>query len=442
MSLNRKEEIFSDNIDGLYSERKNESILDEELISMLDTIDMIKSFKEPEMPSSYYVENFVSKIKEIEEQNSNTTMSHQKKKIISWSVMTVTALVASILLAFSLIFHHGGFSPKVSAMQISVIAEKELKNMGKTEVDHPSFISDDRLISYSKEEKIWIWDQQNQIANSLPLGSLQYMRAPAWSKDGKKVIFVGYEKGMAAIWSMNSDGSNLSQLTFPKTMDESHENPTWSPDGNSFAYTKTSIKWNETHGYKILKQEIWIKNLGGEERKLADGKEPAWSGNGKTVSFTKSVTEGTNDKQEIWTINSDGTDLKKLTDGMESSWSPNSQFIAFTKNTTKEKLITAEESNAKYSIVSTLREIWVIHVPSGKLFKLTSAQINEKEVKKMIEGLKKQHQDLPTKLVTSGLYDDWQPVWSKGGKSILFVRNMNSEKGKHFSLYQLSLKFK
>jgi len=139
----------------------------------------------------------------------------------------------------------------------------------------------------------------------------------------------------------------------------------------------------------------------------------------------------------VWTINADGTAAKKLTNGMESSWSPNGDFIVFSKyNKTTEKM------NKLSSIKTSLREIWAIHVKTHKLSQLTKGKIDEVGIERFRQDVKTNPPKTPTQYVSSGLYSDWQPAWSKDGKSILFTRNTNQESGNHFSIYKMDLQYK
>lgn len=65
---------------------------------------------------------------------------------------------------------------------------------------------------------------------------------PAWSPDGSRLSFYAYQKGTLDIWTINTDGSRLIQMT--QTLASENKSQctfachaaTWSPDGSRLAY--------------------------------------------------------------------------------------------------------------------------------------------------------------------------------------------------------------
>jgi TolB protein len=187
---------------------------------------------------------------------------------------------------------------------------------------------------------------------------------PAFSPDGKKIAFCSTRGGNWDIYVMDADGKNTVQVT-SSPMQELH--PSFSPDGARLVYSAMSNRSGQW--------ELWTVNLQTNERRmigfglfptwspnkdkdqiafqkarargsrwfslwtldLADGEarrvtevasstnaaivSPAWSPDGKRLSFATIVNPSHTDngkatgQQDIWTINTDGTNRHRITDG-------------------------------------------------------------------------------------------------------------------------------
>jgi dipeptidyl aminopeptidase/acylaminoacyl peptidase len=87
-----------------------------------------------------------------------------------------------------------------------------------------------------------------QIVSAGGRGSLraQYLeedRAPAWSPDGSKIVFMSQAQipsccGPWQIWAVNRDGSGASNLTSDETVNDMF--PSWSPDGTQIIFSRST----------------------------------------------------------------------------------------------------------------------------------------------------------------------------------------------------------
>ncbi len=117
----------------------------------------------------------------------------------------------------------------------------------------------------------------------------------------KKIVFVSNKSGNEDIWSMNIDGSELTQLTSNK---ESDQYPAVSPDGKKIAYGSF------INGV----EQIIVMNWDGTDKKqITFGQArhafPSWSFDSRYIFFEMFVE----DNWEIFVMESDGSNIKRLT---------------------------------------------------------------------------------------------------------------------------------
>jgi len=191
-------------------------------------------------------------------------------------------------------------------------------------------------------------------------------RDGSWSPDGARILFASGSDGDLDIYVVESNGSNLRQLTNTPEMDYQ---PAWSPDGRRIAFVSIPAGAGAKHDVHVMNAdgtgrraltetpadeqvvswaadsrsvafgsmrdgnwEIYVMSAdGGEARRLtndpATDAAPAFSPDGKSMAFT-SDRGGT---RRIWRMRADGTEAVPLGDqsGAMLAWSPDGRRIAF-----------------------------------------------------------------------------------------------------------------
>jgi Tol biopolymer transport system component len=168
---------------------------------------------------------------------------------------------------------------------------------------------------------------------------------PAYSPDGTKIAFeravgplVNGNASRVAIFTMNANGSNLTQLTQKNTPTSSEDHlPQWSPDGTKIAFTRLNTTAAPTNSCAVE-----VMNADGSKvQELTpfriDGGGPYWSPNGRRILYSTYFCVPVQGKSaNIFTMLADGTHPVALThyaggtmQAFAQGWSPGGTQILF-----------------------------------------------------------------------------------------------------------------
>ena len=151
---------------------------------------------------------------------------------------------------------------------------------------------------------------------------------PAWSPDGSRIAFHADTNGDFDIWVMNVDGSGLTNLTNDPAEDQY---PAWSPDGKKIAFASTR-DGGQYDVYVMSADGLGPTNL---TRNPARDRYPIWSPDGTQLTFNTdrpAVEGGSAGKQDIYIMNADGSGLENITrtpryDEGLADWSPDGRRV-------------------------------------------------------------------------------------------------------------------
>ena len=143
-----------------------------------------------------------------------------------------------------------------------------------------------------------------------------------------KIGFSSDRTGNREVWLMDYDGFNQKQITISKTINLS---PDLSPDGKKVVYTTYKTTENGI-GQALVVYSIYEGTKYNLFSRGSLNSAPAWAPDGNRISFTSNV----NGNAELFTINTDGTNLRQVTFNRaidtSPAWNPKSGQIAFTSD--------------------------------------------------------------------------------------------------------------
>lgn len=175
------------------------------------------------------------------------------------------------------------------------------------------------LSAIRTEADIWIMDADGGNKKQLTTGG--DARLPLWQPQGDRIAYLVDRSGNREIWTMQSDGTGKTQVTFSEASVSGYS---WSPDGARIAYVVAS-----PHG-TLPEFSLWVINSDGSgSEQLTTGnrdRSPVWSPDGTRIAFRSESRD-----RALWVMKSDGSGLAPLGPDnpayMMQQWSPDGRTI-------------------------------------------------------------------------------------------------------------------
>jgi Tol biopolymer transport system component len=184
----------------------------------------------------------------------------------------------------------------------------------------PARSPDGSKIAYSHLGNLEVIDADGTgrtVLTDPPSGLRLYDGEPAWSPDGKTILFtrtqLDDDLGENSLMTIDAGGGEPRPVELPTEA----SGGVWSPDGSKLAYT-------EEPSYEIVVADA----DGGSPRRVTDDTmrgawDPTWSPDGERIAFQGDA---------LYVVDADGSNLRRLdTYGEKPDWSPDGTQIVFEK---------------------------------------------------------------------------------------------------------------
>jgi Tol biopolymer transport system component len=260
------------------------------------------------------------------------------------------------------------------------------------------------------------------------------VQAPAWSPDGRTIVFVSWRDGNGEVYAMDADGSGPRNLTQHPAKDV---RPAWSPDGRRIAFV------SQRDG----NSEVYVMNADGSGKRnltrdrASDDDYPTWSPDGRKIAFLRGRPQSQTVDVSTWSprpancsgsprrcvfrfflydlyvVNADGSGLRRLTRNQTGTyqvvWSPDGRTIYYGRY-----LVSTDGSGARRLPYIPLTAVWS---PDGRRIAFViSLGPRHPPVVQNSEIYVMNADGSGARRLTHEAGYDGEPAWSPDGRKIAF----------------------
>lgn len=207
------------------------------------------------------------------------------------------------------------------------------------------------------------------------------------------------------------------------------EKPNFTPNDEIIYYKAEKVKVeNGASGEKNGAIYITDKN-GQESSKLVDGEKPMISKDGKNLVYEN---EG-----KIFILNLETNNKRYVDNGKYPAFSNNGKTISYVKEDNQTQNYDASTGEKEVYIKKSNSSLWIFNLSSENTFSLTNNEVNlnNNSIQSWVEAVR--NGNVKTDLNITSKYSYYESIWSSDNKEIYVIRKNNDEKVFEFIEFKL-----
>jgi tricorn protease len=219
-------------------------------------------------------------------------------------------------------------SGKSAEVKIDIVTEEKSNQVETVAIENEADSFDispsgKRAVISARNQLFTVATDKGDISTIANDGGASRNEDPAWSPDGKHIAFISDRSGREEVYLVDPDGKNLKRIS---DLDTDKGSIVWAPDSKSLIFGSTDKK-------------LYLFNLAdGKSRvltasALAEPRHPAFSPDGKWVSFTK---QDETLRSHVYVMAVTGGPERRIAEGDQSFseggavWTADGRFLAYT----------------------------------------------------------------------------------------------------------------